>query len=332
MLLSSLLLMLLLCALPLRVLPLLTPDKPPSGQTGTLIRESPIYIAANADSQRLDRISPGRELIIAERSGKWLRVFANTDVEQNRAQDAPVFDTETATPPISGWIEDAGVISAATPNGDAILFGAAATAEMTASEPHAPHRAAQDARLLYTRTVQIFPQSQRAAEAMWRAADIRWQLEKADVFSRPSAQEKESYLRQQIDDDEMHKIEKKYPHSKWADLAAWDMLDNKICGDWQGSTKCPEKESELFAKYADEHPDSPKAAEALYEAAYRQAAAGDIYAGSSDDKKASEAHERASALSAKIQKTYPASDYAARAATLIYKLQQSIPIYGVDRE
>lgn len=313
-------------------LPLLAVDKPPSGQTGTLVREAPIYIAANADSQRLARLDPGRELIIAERSGKWLRVFANTDVEQNRAEDAPVFDSESSTPPISGWIEDAGVVSAATPNGDAILFGAAATAELTASEPHAPRGSAQAARLLYTRTAQIFPQSQRTPEAAWRAADIRWQLEKTDVFSRPSAQEKESYLRQPIDDDEMRKIEKKYPHTKWADLAAWDMLDNKICGDWQGSTKCPEKESEMFEKYADEHPGSPKAAEALFDAAYRQGAAGDIYAGSSDDKKASAARDRASALAAKLESRYPASDYAARAATLIYKLQQSIPIYGVDRE
>ena len=39
------------------------------------------------------------------------------------------------------------------------------------------------------------------------------------------------------------------------------MLDNKICGDWQGSEKCPEKESELYVKYADDHPESPKAAE-----------------------------------------------------------------------
>jgi hypothetical protein len=331
-LLPALLLTLPLSSLPLSAPPLLASDKPPSGQTATLIREAPIYISANAETQRLDRISPGRELMIAERSGKWLRVFANTDVEQNRASDAPVFDTESSTPPISGWIEDAGVISAATPNGDAILFGAAASAELAASEPHAPRGSAQAARLLYTRTAQIFPQSAHAPEAAWRAADIRWQLEKADVFSRPSAQEKESYLRQQIADDEMRKIEKKYPHTKWSDLAAWDMLDNKICGDWQGSTKCPEKESEMFEKYADEHPDSPKAAEALFDAAYRQGAAGDIYAGSGDDKKASAAHEHAGAIAGKLQSRYSASDYAARAATLIYKLQQSIPIYGVDRE
>ncbi len=308
-------------------------DKPPSGNLGTVVIDTPIYVAADTSSQRLDRITPGREMLIVERNGKWLRVFANTDVEQNREEDAPVFGTEeSATPPISGWIEDKGVVSAATPKGDAVLFGAATLAEQNASETHGQQRAAQDASLLYTRASQIFPSSQLAPEAAWRAADIRWQLQKADVFSRPSAHEKENYLRQQIDESAMRKIEKKYPRSKWADLAAWDMLDNKVCGDWQGSTKCPEKEAEMFEKYADEHPDSPKAPEALYNAAYRQAAAGDIYAGSDDSKKADAAHTRAAAIEAKLQSRYPTSDWSARGATLIYKVQQSIPIYGTGRE
>ncbi len=307
--------------------------KPPSGQTATVVRETPIYVSADTSSQRLDPITPGRELLIVERSGNWLRVFANTDVEQNQAEDAPVFGGEADTPPVSGWIEGKGIVSAATPKGDAVLFGAAVADENSASEAHPPRGAAQSARLLYTRSAQIFPQSPLAAEATWRAADIRWQLEKADVFSRPSAREKESYLRQPINDDEMRKIEKKYPGTKWADLAAWNMLDNKICGDWQGSTKCPEKESEMFEKYADEHPNSPKAPEALYDAAYRQAAAGDIYAGDGNDKKAEAAHAHAIAISEKLETKYQSSgnlgsDYAARAATLVYKVQQSIPIYG----
>ncbi len=314
-------------------LPVCAADKPPSGDMATVIVETPIYVSADTNSQRLDRITPGREMLIVERNGKWLRVFANTDVEQNQAEDAPVFGTEeSATPPISGWIEQTGVVTATTPRGDAVLFGAATQAEQTASEAHGAQRAAQDASLLYTRTSSIFPQSSLAPEASWRAADIRWQLQKVDVFSRPSAHEKEAYLRQQIDETAMRKIEKKYPHTKWADLAAWDMLDNKVCGDWQGSTKCPEKESELYEKYADEHPDSPKAPEALYNAAYRQAAAGDIYAGSDDSKKAEAAHTHAAAIAGKLQTRYPTSDWSARAATLVYKVQQSIPIYGAGRE
>ena len=63
-----------------------------------------------------------------------------------------------------------------------------------------------------------------------------------------------------MSEDEMHKIEKKYPHSKWSDLAAWGHArEQGSCGDWQGSVKCPLKEAELYEKYVTEHPDSPRA-------------------------------------------------------------------------
>jgi hypothetical protein len=309
--------------------------KPPPKPTGTLataIRDTLLFVSADNTSERLATITPGREMVVVERSGQWLRVFANTDMEQSHAEDAPVFGAESAPPPISGWTPVKGIIAADTPNGDVVLFGIAANTEELASEPHPPKRAAQDARLLYRRLAEIFPQSKYAGEAAWRSADIRWQLEKEDAFSRPSAHEKENYLRQQLDDDEMKKIQKTYPGTKWADLAAYEMLDNKICGDWQGSEKCPEKESELYLKYADEHPDSPKAAEALYKAAWRQAAAADMYSADNEGKKSDGARARAKELAGRLQTKYPQTDYAARASGLVYKLEQGIPIYGVDRE
>jgi hypothetical protein len=308
------------------------PPPIPAGTLATAIRETLLFVSADDTSQRLANITPGREMVIVEKNGDWLRVFANTDVEESHAQDAPIFGAESAPPPISGWTKAKGVIAADTPNGDEVLFGIAANMEEVASEPHPPKRAAQDARLLYRRLSEMFPQSKYAGESAWRAADIRWQLEKEDAFSRPSAHEKENYLRQQLDEDEMKKIIKKYPGSKWADLAAYDMLDNKICGDWQGSEKCPEKESELYLKYADEHPDSPKAAEALYKAAWRQASAADMYSADNEDKKSGEARDHAKQLAARLEAKYPQTDYAPRAAGLVYKLEQGIPIYGVDRE
>lgn len=306
-------------------------EKPPSGPVATVLRATPIFVEADTASQKLDTITAGREMVIVEQNGPWLRVFANTDVQQNRAADAPVFGGDAATPPISGWLQGKGVVSAATPNADNILYGAAAGQEARASDVHGSRGAAQAARLLYARDAQLFPQGPHAGEAAWRAADIRWQLEKADVYSRPSAHEKESWLRQQIDDSEMKKIIKRFPGSKFADLAAYDMLDNKVCGDWQGSTKCPEKEAELFQKYADEHPNSPKAPEALFETVYRLAAAGDIYAGDNNDKKAAEDRDHAKIVATHLQQKYPQSDYSARAATLIYQMEQSIPIYGAER-
>jgi outer membrane protein assembly factor BamD (BamD/ComL family) len=139
-------------------------------------------------------------------------------------------------------------------------------------------------------------------------------------------------MREQIDDEELHKLKKTYPHSRWADLADWDLLDNKVCGDWQGSAKCPEKEAEMYEKYAQEHPESPRAAEALYNAVYRQGALHDIYGANGDDKKADAAKTRAVTIAGTIATKYPQSDYAARAASLVYQLQESIPIYGTDRQ
>jgi hypothetical protein len=305
---------------------------PNNGPKATVINDTPLYVAADASSSHMAEITAGREMVVVERNGPWARVFANTDAEISHAQDAPVFGGSEATAtPITGWMEAKSVVSAATPKGDLILFGAAANDEVAASQPHAPPGAAQSARLLYQRMSDFFPQSPLAPEAAWRAADIWWQLEKADVFSLPSGHEKDSYMRQQIDDSGMRKIEKMYPRSKWSDLAAWDVLDNKICGDWQGSTQCPQKEAEMYEKYAQEHPDSSKAPQALYEAAYRQCVLNDMYTANGDDKKAAEAKSRAVALADTIESKYADSDYAARTASLIYKLQASIPIYGANQ-
>ena len=309
-------------------LPVFAADKPPSGDMATVIVVTNIYVGADTASNRLDQMTPGRELLVVEHNGKWVRVFANTDSLANHDSDAPTLDAETRTPPVSGWMEDKGLISVKTPKGAEILYGVAVTAEHDASELHGPQRAAQDARLLYQRVALMFPQSPLAPEAAWRAADIKWQLDRTDISTLPSAHEKENYLRPTINEDEMHKLEKRYPNSRWSDLAAWDMLDNKVCGDWQGSTKCPEKESEIYEKYADQRPDSSKTPQALYEAAYRMAAAGDIYAGSDDLKKADVDRNKAESIANKLETKYPQSEYADRVAGLIYKMEQSIPIYG----
>jgi hypothetical protein len=307
-------------------------DKPPAGDMATVIVVSNIYVGADTASNRLDQMTPGRELLVIDHNGKWVRVFANTDSLANRDSDAPVLESQQQTPPVSGWMEDKGLVTVKTPKGAEILFGEAVQAEKDATDPHGTPRAAQDARLLYTRVAQLFPQSPLAPEAFWRAADIKWQIDKADVFSLPSAHEKENYLRPTINEDLMRKVEKMYPNSKWSDLAAWEMLDNKVCGDWQGSPKCPEKEADMYWKYANERPDSTKAPQALYEAAYRLAAAGDIYEGSDDRKRADVDRGKAVSIADTLEKKYPQSEYADRVASLVYKVQQSIPVYGITQD
>jgi len=307
-------------------------ELPKNGTKATLVRVANLYIQPDQAADRVGIISPGREMVIAERSGHWLRVFANIDAPESRRADEPVLEQDQQVIPISGWMLDKGVVDTSTPHGDEILFGEAISAENAASEPHPPPGAALETRLLYRRVAEMFPQSPLAPEAMWRAADVRWQLQKADAAGLPSAHEKENYLREQMDEDEMKKIEKNYPHTKWADFAAYVRIDNKLCGDWQGSEKCPEKEAEMYIKYVNDHPDSPRAAEALYKAAWRMASAGDMWSADNDAHRAQDDRTKAADIAGQLQSKYPQSEYASRAASLIYKVQQGIPIYGSDRE
>jgi hypothetical protein len=307
-------------------------EKPMAGPRATILRETPLYVEPDTSSQKVDRVQEGRELVIAETSGPWIRVYANTDVEEVNQQDVPIYGNEAAPPPVSGWIQARGVVRESTPNGDAVLMGEAATLEILAEDARGPRNAGQAARLLYRRLVEFYPSSPLAAKAAWRAADIRWQFEKADAARLPSSKERDPYLREQLDESELNKVIKLYPHTKEADDAAFEKIDNKLCGDWQGQEKCPEKESEIYEKFASEHPDGPRTAQALYQAMYRQAVLGDMYQADDSAKKADESRAHAKALSDELQKKYPGTDYAERAASLVFKFEQGIAVYGSDRD
>jgi hypothetical protein len=297
---------------------------------GTVVHPAIVYVAGDDNAQHVSQVDPGHEVVVMERNGAWVRVFANTDTPDQQ-EDEPEFSEQPATPE-SGWIRDKGVITPSTANGDAILFGAAANFEDDASRPHAPKGAAEAAHLLYRRVAEYFPASPLAAEAMFRSADVRWQLDKVDLSTLPSAKEQEAYLRPQLYEGEMQKVMKLYPTTKFAALAAYDLLDNKLCGDWQGLPKCPEMEAGLYEKYADRYPDSPKAAEALYQATYREGVLVSMYMVEENRKRSEAAAANAKGLADELKQRYPQSDYAARAAGIAYRVQQGIPVYGNDRE
>ncbi len=308
--------------------------KPIAGPRAAALRTTWVYIAPARNAQKVSRVAPGREMVIAERSGDWIRVFANTDIQEiHNADDQPwVGEDNNTTPPISGWMEARGVVDEHTPNGDQILMGEAANEEASASDPRGPANAAQTARLLYRRVVEMFSSSPLAAEAAWRAADIQWQIQKADVQSRPSSKERDPALREQIDDTEMKRVIKFFPNTRQADMAAYEMIDNKLCGDWQGSEKCPIKESELYEKYSSEHSDGPRTAQALYNAVYRQCVLVDMYNADNSDKKADSAKAHAHELIDRLKAKFAQSDYTARATALVYKIDQGIPVYGIDQQ
>jgi hypothetical protein len=264
-----------------------------------------------------------------------VKVFANTDVGDDANEDdrnKPEFGDDANVTPASGWIRDKGVVGPNTVGGDAILFGSAANFEDEAAHPRAPKGAAGAAHLLYKRVAEYFPDSTLAPEAAWRSADIRWQMEKLDASTLPSAKEQEAYLRPQLYEGELKKVMKTYPGSKFAAMAAFDLLDNKLCGDWQGLPKCPEMETGLYQKYAQQFPDGPKSAEALYNAVYRQGVVVTMYAVQEDRKRSQAAVQRTQALAQELKERYPKTDYAARAESIAFRVAQGIPIYGSDRD
>jgi hypothetical protein len=306
--------------------------KPMAGPRATALRITWLYISPDLSAQKVDKVQIGREMVVAEKSGPWMRVYANTDIEELRTQDTPEISNDETPPPISGWLQAKGIVEESTPNGDQIVMGAAANQEALASDPRGPANAAQSARLLYRRVVEMFPSSPLAPAAAWRSADIEWQIEKADASTRPSAREKDAYMREQMDEDELRKVIKYYPGTRWAALAAFDLIDNKLCGDWQGTEQCPAKEADYYEKYADQYPDGPRTAQALYNAAYRAAVLTNMFQADGSDKKADEARNHAHALADRLKQHFPDSDYTLRAGMLVYKLDQDVPVYGIDQE
>ncbi|HLW54074.1 MAG TPA: hypothetical protein VKW06_14650 [Candidatus Angelobacter sp.] len=290
-------------------------------ERGTVIREAQLYVTPDPTAQKVGTVTRGRDIyFVMGRSNidgkEWAHVVARVEAGLMSAKD------------ISGWIDNKLLITPNTPNGDQIIYGEAADSENQAEQRGGRKHAAEDAMRLYYRLSEYFPNSPLAGEALWRAADIRWQLEKEGILIRPSARELSPDMRTQIDDETMKQVLKKFPHTKWADLAAYDMLDNKLCFDWKGEAHCPEKESDIYEHYAHEHPQSPKAPEALYNAAWRQAALVDIYKSNRENDKAEHARKKGLALAQELQAQHPDGDWKARATNLSYALEQSLTVYG----
>ena len=57
-----------------------------AGPRATALRITWLYIAPDTGSQKVDKVQIGREMVVAEKSGPWLRVYANTDIEESSDQ------------------------------------------------------------------------------------------------------------------------------------------------------------------------------------------------------------------------------------------------------
>jgi outer membrane protein assembly factor BamD (BamD/ComL family) len=298
----------------------------------TVLHTANVYATADTNAPPLITVTPGHEVVVLEHNGPWVRVFANTDAADKEDEDtAPEF-TEDTPDPSTGWIHDKGIVGPTTPGGDALIYGLAAELEAKAAEPHAPKGAAEAAHLLYRRAADYFPQSPLAAEALFRSADIRWQLNKADISTLGSAHEQEAYLRPQLYEGEFKRVMKRFPNTPYAARAAFVLLDNKLCGDWQGLPKCPEMEAGLYQKYAEHYAGGPKSAEALYNAAYRMGVLVTMYLVDENQKRADAAAKNCDAIAQQMRSQYPQSDFTPRAESIAFRVKQGISIYGNDRD
>lgn len=290
-------------------------------ERGVMLRDGVIYVSPSTESAKISNISRGREVAVMERTPGWVNVVGTVQVSPDPENEA---DRN-----VTGWMLDRGVITTNTPDGDKILFGEAFDSEMEASHRSGRRGAAQDALRLYARIAEYFPASPLAAESAYRAADIRWQIDAADAASLPSAKMRDPDLRHQIDEQYMRKVVKKFPGTKWADLAAYHLIDNKLCGEWEGLPKCPEMEATLYMKYAEEHPQSPKNPEALYKAAWRYSTLIEIYKIDNQGKKAEDSAARSLTVAKKLIAQYPNdTDWSNRAERLVYMVTNKIPTYG----
>src|ERR1043166_9879225 len=198
---------------------------------GTLVRTANLYVSPGSTSEKLMQVERGRDMVVLEHTNMdstvWMKVFVTFIQDENRRD-------------VTGWVSSKGLVTTSTPNGDQIIFGEAVDSENQAEQRGGRKGAAQDAMRLYYRLYEYFPSSPLAGEALWRAADIRWQLEKADIRLRPSSREMSPDMRTPMDDQNLRLVMKKFPHTQWADQAAYNLIDNKLCGSWKGETKCPE--------------------------------------------------------------------------------------------
>ena len=281
-------------------------------ERAVMAREANLYLNPDTSSQKIGDVGRGREVAIITKAREWVQVFASVDQERD----------------VTGWILDKGVVRPSTPHGDEILYGEAVDSETEASRRHGRRGADKDAMRLYARMAEYFPNSPLSAEAAYRAADIRWQIDAEDARTLPSAKERDPNLRPKIEEEYMREVVKKFPGTKWADLAAFHLIENKLCGDWQGLPKCPEKEAEQYEKYAHEHPNSPAAPEALYLAAWRLGALMEIYKSNDEPGKIAGAKQRALSLAQQIISSYGKTDWGPRAQRLSYFLEQGVPTYG----
>ena len=279
----------------------------------TLIREEILYASAGANSQTLSQVGRGTGLTILEKTNAdgqpWMRVSMAADQAAGHQRSDRLAPGKA-------------VISASTGNGDQIIFGQAVDSERQAEERGGRKGAAEDALRLYSRVPELFPGLAAGGGSHVARGGHPLATGQGRLSVRENSRKKNICRRSSRNFRSRNR-------QSWRRMICWKA---KLCPEWRGQAECPQKESALYEQYAHEHPQSPKAAEALYNAAWRQAALVDIHRINNDRDKSEAARKKAIALAQEIQSQYPQGDWKPRALDLVYKLEQKIPLYGPQPE
>lgn len=279
------------------------PEKMPPKSVS--LREGKLFLKPDTSSAVVGEVRPGDSVAIFERSPGFARVFVKA----------------------SGWMVDKGMVALSDAKAPAVIFGAATQLQNKAESGPGETQTAKDAARLYFQVYENFPQNPLAAEALYRAADIKWQLDSADL---PLVHDPTD--RQFPDDHWLNKVKSQYSGTPWAARAAYILLQKHFtCGEWVEKPGCIQKEINVYRDYLHDYPKSPLAAEAAYQIVYRDGAAWSVYAADGPQHDAGKAEQYARETqeqAAAVASQYPGTDWAAQAQLIAFEVNQGVPVYG----
>lgn len=262
-----------------------------------------IYLNPDTSSAPVGAVRPGMEVGIQSSSGNFVQVFTG----------------------VSGWMPNRGLARLDDPAAPEAIFGDAVELESLAENQSGENQAALDAARLYLALYSDFPANPRAAEALYRGADIHWQLKLSEEPVRRTPSE-----RFFPDDSELRRVVSKFPDTPFAARAAYSLLiEHFTCGNWNEKPQCVEKEAHTYQDYVKKYPRGPMSAEAAFDALYREAIAWTLYNSPGtlhDQGKAADFRRQVARDAAALQADFHGTDWAARAAFVAFQVAEGTPL------
>jgi outer membrane protein assembly factor BamD (BamD/ComL family) len=267
---------------------------------------APIYLSPDTTSTKVGQVRPGMMLGIQRQARDFVQIFSGQLG-------------------VSGWIENRGYVRLDNAQAPEVLFGAGAEQEALAESRSNEDQAANDAAQLFLSIYNYFPASARAAEALYRGADIVWELKMSEEPHRSDPSQ-----RQFPSTEGLRRVISKFPKSEWAQRAAFSLIVTHFtCGSWFDKPDCIGKEIHQYDDYVKKYPRSPRAAQAAYDAIYRAGIAWTIYRQNTkvgNQEKADQYQAEVAARAAAMERDYPGTDWTARAALEAFTVAQGEPM------